>query len=109
MIKDNDDILSMLQIWQSTYKNVNGALENLNAVTGGRPDGPIYEAFDSMFVEYTAALSELVGDQGEWLHWFANDTKFGKATSCHARFNGIDFVVTSVEALTDLILEQQPK
>ena len=69
--------LQMLQEWQTTIKDSDRALAALDKAIGPT-DGPLKESIWQMQATYTRAISLVIGDEFEWLEWFAIDNDMGK-------------------------------
>jgi hypothetical protein len=41
------------------------------------PESPLYQTIWSLQGAYTAAVSKIVGDESEWLAWYASDNDMG--------------------------------
>lgn len=68
---DSKDKLALLTEWQATVQAQESALEALDAAVGDA-DGPLRQSCHRMQERYTRAIAQLVGDQCEWLEWFAD-------------------------------------
>jgi len=68
--------LQMLQEWQTTIRNSDKVLADLDKVVGAN-DGPLKQSIWTMQATYTRAISLIVGDEFEWLEWFAIDNDMG--------------------------------
>ena len=68
--------LKLLQEWQTTIKNSDKTLAALDKAIGPT-DGPLKESIWRMQATYTRAISLIVGDEFEWLEWFACENAMG--------------------------------
>jgi hypothetical protein len=69
--------MKLLQEWQTTIKNSDKVLANIDKAIGPT-DGPLKESIWRMQATYTRAISLIVGDESEWLEWFACENDMGK-------------------------------
>lgn len=69
--------LNLVEQWQATAKEMSKQFDALSNVLGGDPGSPLQTAVWGMFSEYTKALAALVGDEEEWLEWYAWECDFG--------------------------------
>lgn len=69
--------LKLLQEWQTTIRDSDKALAALDKAIGVN-DGPLKTSIWTMQATYTRAISLIIGDEFEWLEWFAIDNEMGK-------------------------------
>jgi hypothetical protein len=69
--------LKLLQEWQTTIHSSDKALAALDKVVGAN-DGPLKQSIWTMQATYTRAISLIVGDEADWLEWFACENHMGK-------------------------------
>ena len=68
--------LKLLEEWQTTIQNSDKALAALDKAIGFN-DGPLRHSIYTMQATYTRAISLIVGDEFEWLEWFACENDMG--------------------------------
>lgn len=73
-----NQIIPKLEAWAFHVKRVNAIYTAMEAVTGSIPDAPIWEAVWGMENAYTDAVSDLVGDEFEWLSYYHLVCEMGK-------------------------------
>lgn len=69
--------MKLMQEWQTTICNSDKALAALDRAVGVN-DGPLKTSIWTMQATYTRAISLIIGDEFEWLEWFAIDNGMGK-------------------------------
>ena len=69
--------MKLLQEWQTTIRDSDKALAALDRAIGVN-DGPLKTSIWTMQATYTRAISLIIGDEFEWLEWFAIDNGMGK-------------------------------
>jgi hypothetical protein len=60
------------------YAEITAAYEAGKVFSGGNPESPWARAMFSVFEAYTDSVSQIVGDDDEWLSWFIWDNDCGK-------------------------------
>jgi len=98
---DSESKLALLTEWQAIVQAQESALEALDAALG-YSDGPLRQSYHTMQESYTRAIAQLVGDQGEWLEWFAYENDMGKRGH-PAEYEGKIKPIRTLEDLLGLI------
>lgn len=93
--------LELLQEWERNIKSSDEVLGKFSELFGCFT-GPAVESIGAMQTAYTAAISRLIGDDGEWLEWYWFDNAMG-ANGYEAGFNGDPKPITNIEQLLELI------
>ena len=75
---DKKQKLALLAQWQKTHEQLEKAFNDLNKVVGCATDSPLGDAVFTGFDAYTDALSQLLGDDFEFLPWYCFDNSMGK-------------------------------
>jgi len=75
---DTKQKLQLLEKWQKSYEQNDAVYEALKQVLDVNPESPAILATWAMFDNYTDALSITLGDECQWLGWYAWDNQFGK-------------------------------
>ena len=74
---DRKKTLSMLAEWQAQHAAVNSLMYGLGDAIGLTPEGPLFATVWGLFDAHTRAISELVGDNGDWLEWYCCENDMG--------------------------------
>lgn len=72
------EIIARLEAWADRQKALMAAYEAHRAQTGAMPDCPMWAPVFDAWMAYTVAVSELIGDKEEWLHWYENECDMGR-------------------------------
>lgn len=67
-----------LEFWAQRITAINTQYAALSAITGPGVGSPLWDAIFSTQNAYTVAVSELVGDECEWLNYYQLDCEMGK-------------------------------
>ena len=87
---------------------ITAAYAPLESALALRPENAIHEALWGVFNTYTKTLSALIGDECEWLCWFACDNDMGAAGYRASPGNGHQRrAVRTLEDLARLIVESR--
>lgn len=70
--------LQLLAEWQARIQTADRLIEPVTEVLGLSPESPIHVAVWSLEGAYTRAVAQLVGDQANWLDWYASENDFGR-------------------------------
>lgn len=96
---NRDQKLAALRRWAAALKASNSLIDPVIELIDLRPEGPITTALWTTQNALTEATSELVGDQAEWLAWFASENEMGaKAMEAGPQGN-----LRSIRTLADLL------
>lgn len=102
----HEEKLAHLTEWQRQMQAAAALIDPLGNAVGLSPESPIYRAVWGLQDAYTRAVGHLVGDDQEWLSWFASDNDFG-SKGHEAGFPGRMIAVKTVSDLID-VMEQEP-
>lgn len=69
--------LAILREWQDILMQSDARLEPVIEALQLHPESPVCEAVWGMQSAYTNVVSKLVGDEADWLSWYASDNRFG--------------------------------
>jgi hypothetical protein len=69
--------LKLLNEWIVTVKNAEKQWNALCSLMGCGFEGAFMDAQCMLSEKYTEAISELVGDKGEWLNYYRFECKYG--------------------------------
>lgn len=100
-----DDIEARLKLWADRCESVDGLYEAMSDLVGVNPDGQLATQLFGTLEDYTAAVSEIVGDRSHWLGWYRYECAMGK-TPKGMRFPGDkkDRIVKTLRDLARVIL-----
>jgi hypothetical protein len=70
--------LELLREWSVKTETADTLIEPVTECLGLSVESPIHQAVWTLQDAYTKAVSKLVGDDGEWLDWFAHENDFGR-------------------------------
>ena len=71
-------LLKLLTHWKSAFLQIEQTNAKLEALFGVKPEAEIYTVLYATFQDYTKALSIIVGDTTDLLHWYCWDNDMGK-------------------------------
>lgn len=69
---------AILREWSVKLETADAFIDPLTEALGLHAESPIHQAVWTLQDAYTKAVSKLVGDQGNWLDWFAHENDFGR-------------------------------
>ena len=73
-----DQVTEQIREWMERVQAANAQLILLGDMTGDlNYDAPFPAAVEALISGYTAALSQIIGDEGEWLEYFRFNCAFG--------------------------------
>lgn len=81
------EIESTLTIWQNNCIAVDEQYYAFQKLTNIDPDCKLFNPIFLMMDAYTKTVSAIVGDENNWLSWFAHECEYGK-TPLMASING---------------------
>jgi len=97
---DREKALILLKCWRSMKADIDLQTEVINKIFGASLDGGTYGlTMWAVFESYTITLGELLGDELDWLTWYAEENKMGKAK--HPA--GYDKKLKKINTLEDLL------
>jgi hypothetical protein len=102
-----NDMMPMLTAWASRQRELAAQMEALGAVVGERFDGPLYDAVWTTWDSYTDTLSQLIGDNENWLTWYVQENRMGANGLEAAPAGGKPVRVRTLHQLARLIAEGQ--
>lgn len=73
-----EEKIRLLEKWQETYERSSEIFQKLDVIFGFIASGSLFDIVWENFNAYTEALSVILGDEEEWLEWYAFENKFGK-------------------------------
>jgi len=96
--------LALLQEWEKHYRELDRVTISLEAVVGNIVESPLGATMWKVFEQYTAVLSQLVGDSFDWLNWYWLENNMGrkKMTAQAARWK-VWRKITNIKILCTLI------
>lgn len=102
------EMLPLLQQWKAQSDQLTAAYEPLRRALRLDPENAIHEAMWTLFDVYTETLSKMMGDEGEFLAWFAGDNDMGAAGYRACPGNGYERrAVHTLKDLAQLIVESR--
>ena len=100
---DIDQIVTRLEAWAKRQAQFAGQLENFRALTGAMPDCALLLPMYDVWSAYTVAVSELVGDNNEWLSWFELECEMGRRPMTVKSLGGKEVKVRTLRQLARVI------
>jgi hypothetical protein len=98
---DREKAMSLLKCWRARKADIDLQAESINKIFGKALDEGTYGlTMWTIFEAYTMTLGELLGDELDWLTWYAYDNKMGKGD--HPA--GYDKKLKKIKTLDDLLL-----
>jgi hypothetical protein len=74
----NDEKAALLIQWQTRMECADMLIQPVTELLGLAVESPIHQAVWALQEGYTKAVGRLVGDEGNWLEWFAHENDFGR-------------------------------
>ena len=76
---NREQVTEQIREWMERVQAANAQLVLLSDMTGDlNYDAPLPAAIEALIEGYTAALSQIIGDEGDWLEYFWIDCALGK-------------------------------
>lgn len=75
---DVDEIVRRLEPWAQRRAELHTQLEAFRKLTGAMPDCDLLRPIHEVWTAYIVAISEIVGDENEWLQWFEYECEMGR-------------------------------
>ena len=72
------EIEKRLKAWADRCEAVDKVYEDMRRLVGIEIEGPLASQLYGALEDYTAAMSEIVGDKDGWLHWYRYECDMGK-------------------------------
>ena len=95
---NREQVTEQIREWMERVQAANAQLVLLSDMTGDlNYDAPFPAAVEALIEGYTAALSQIIGDDGEWLEYFRFNCAFG----AEERVIGNDFHAQAQRAVSD--------
>lgn len=96
------EIIQRLELWQERIEKLEIQLDAFRFITGGF-EGDFAESIYGVTEAYTDVVSELVGDQGEWLSWYMYECDMGRKPREVTFKNGKTLKVRTLRQLARVI------
>ena len=74
---DIEEIVRRLEAWKRRHGALTAAYEDMNKLTGATPDCELLRPVFDIWMAYTVAVSEIVGDREDWLQWYELECDMG--------------------------------
>ena len=98
------EMLTILTEWRDTLRAAEADIERFIDPLKCSPDSPLYGIPWRLMSAYTKAVSLAVGDQDEWLAWYAADNEMG-AKNREVMINGKYRKIKTLRDLACVIVE----
>lgn len=92
-----------LRHWKRRHAELDAAFEGFHALTGAMPDCKLLTPVFDVWTAYTVAVSEIIGDRGEWLQWYQYECKMGKQPMTVVLRDGKEVKVKTLRQLARVI------
>ena len=73
-----EEIVKRLEAWAERQRKLHAQYEALKALTSASPECALMAPVWSVWGAYTVAVSELIGDEDEWLQWYELECDMGR-------------------------------
>ena len=93
------DTLQILGQWQAQHDRVTSLMNGASTAFGLLPEGPLFETVWGLWSQYTAAIAQLIGDDGDWLEWYFLENDMGDKKGMRAGYDG---TLRDIDSLADL-------
>jgi hypothetical protein len=100
-------IIARLEDWKAKCEATTAALDELNDLTGAMPDCRLLAPVHALWDAYTNAVSELIGDRGDWLGWYMYDCDMGAVPRTTQLTNDRIITVSTLADLAKVIIDGQ--
>lgn len=97
------NIVTRLEAWAERQRLLDAQIDRLRALTGAPPDCDLLTPIYDVWGAYTVAVSELVGDDNEWLSWFELECEMGRRPMTAQSLGGREVKVRTLRQLARVI------
>jgi len=73
-----DEIVKRLEAWKQRHDAMMEQYEALRTLTDAPPECRMFRPVFDVWMAYTVAVSEIVGDKDEWLQWYELECDMGR-------------------------------
>ncbi len=73
-----DEIVRRLEAWADRQRKLQAQYQALQALTNADCECALLAPVWSVWTAYTVAVSELIGDDNEWLQWYELECDMGR-------------------------------
>jgi hypothetical protein len=70
--------IALVVSWERECKVMNDSVNTISVALGLMVESPVIQAVDRILEFATSVASIAIGDNAEWLGWYANECQFGK-------------------------------
>ncbi len=98
-----DEIVQKLEPWKARHDALMAQYDALKALAGTPPDCALWAAIFDVWSAYTQAVSEQVGDDGEWLQWYELECDMGRKPMDAKSDTGVTLRVRTLRQLARAI------
>ena len=100
------EIEKRLKVWQKRHDEFMAAYDALYELTGASIGCKLLNPVFNLLDAYTASVSEIVGDYGDWLLWFSNECNMGKSPKIHVTSSGRAMKVKTLKQIARIIADK---
>ena len=101
----NPDKFKLLQEWEKHSIQINEVYNLLKVAFDANPDSKAIKPMFKLFDDYTKSVSAIIGDEADWLSWYAWENDFGKrefTAKCqswkrHRKINSLKMLLKLIE------------
>ena len=101
-----EEIEARLKDWQKRHTEFMVSYSAFRDLTDAPIDCKLLRPMINLLDAYTVTVSEIVGDKGDWLSWFANDCRMGHQPKIYAPRRGRDIRVSTLKQLARVIKDE---
>ena len=101
----DEQMIARLEVWQAKFEAMTAVCNELGDLTGAMPDCRLLLAVHAVWDAYTNAVAELVGDDGDWLGWYAFECDMGARPRAAWLTDGGEITVSTLADLAMVIRE----
>lgn len=98
-----DEIVKRLEAWADRQRHLQAQYEALRALTNADFECALLAPVWSVWSAYTVAVSELVGDENEWLQWYEQECDMGRRPKEVTSLGGKTIKVRTLRQLARVI------
>lgn len=98
-----DEIVKRLEAWKKLHDALDQQAKALEHLTGAMPDCQLMRPVWGVWSAYTVAVSELIGDDNEWLDWYQFECDMGRKPLEVSSLGGKTVTVRTLRQLARVI------
>jgi len=98
----NSQRIKWLKVWAEKIQTADAALDSIQKLFDSDYESPALKPICELMSAFTDAVSEIVGDECEWLDYYRHECQLG-AHPLMTKHDGLEIKMDSLDALLNVI------